>query len=29
MLARHYRIRAMGVRAHIRLIEMGFGPDGD
>jgi hypothetical protein len=29
VLARNHRIRAMEVRAHIGLIEMGFGPDGD
>ena len=28
-LARNHRIRALEVGAHIRLLEMGFGPDGD
>jgi hypothetical protein len=29
ILARDHRIRAMEVRAHIGLIEMWLGPDGD
>jgi hypothetical protein len=29
VLVRSNRIRAMEVRAHIGLLEMGFGPDGD